>query len=203
MPPTDHPEWAALLRAICAEPEDDTPRLVAADWLEEHGDPDRAALIRLQVELARLKASGLDRTPEAAALRRKEQAYLEPPSHNGPLWAAQECPELVRFVPSEHAASPLSAPVEGAEQVGFRRGFIEEVICPAAEWLTHGPAIRDRLPVRWVTLVGCNLLTRDHWYEMMPGLIGLEAVVLDEAPGSLVEWLRGFLPGTEVSTLPG
>jgi uncharacterized protein (TIGR02996 family) len=202
---TDHPEWAALLRAVCAEPDDDTPRLVAADWLEEQGDPDRAALIRLQIELARLKAAGLGETPEAEALRRKEQAYLEPPSHHGPLWAAQECPELVRFRPREHAANPLDASVEGAEQVVFRRGFVEEVICPAAEWRTHGPAIRDRLPVRVVVLTGCNLLTRDDWYAMMAmdGLVGLETLGLVEAPGGLVEWLRGFLPGTDVSTLPG
>jgi uncharacterized protein (TIGR02996 family) len=31
-------EQAALLRAIVAHPDDDTPRLVYADWLEEHGD---------------------------------------------------------------------------------------------------------------------------------------------------------------------
>src|SRR5207247_2362789 len=29
-------------------PEDNTPRLVLADWLEENGDPDRAEFIRLQ-----------------------------------------------------------------------------------------------------------------------------------------------------------
>jgi uncharacterized protein (TIGR02996 family) len=28
---------AGLLQAILADPEDDTPRLVYADWLEEHG----------------------------------------------------------------------------------------------------------------------------------------------------------------------
>jgi uncharacterized protein (TIGR02996 family) len=197
----DHPEWLALLRAICAAPDDDTPRLVAADWLEEHGDPDRAAFIRIQCELARLEAAGFGAGADANGLRRKERVYNGPASYQGPTWAAQECPELVHFRTREHAASPLSAPVEGAERVGFRRGFIEEVVCPAAEWLAHGPAIRERQPIRWVTLVGCNLLTRDHWYEMMPGLLGLEAVVLDEAPGPLVEWLRGFLPGTEVSAL--
>src|SRR5262249_34871164 len=31
-----------FLRAIEAEPADDAVRLVYADWLEEHGDPDRA-----------------------------------------------------------------------------------------------------------------------------------------------------------------
>src|SRR5262245_41171049 len=41
-----------LLADICANPEDDTPRLVYADWLEEHGEPERAEFIRLQIRLA-------------------------------------------------------------------------------------------------------------------------------------------------------
>jgi uncharacterized protein (TIGR02996 family) len=49
-------EQTALLAAICADPEDDTPRLAYADWLQEHGDEDRAEFIRAQIELARLPA---------------------------------------------------------------------------------------------------------------------------------------------------
>jgi uncharacterized protein (TIGR02996 family) len=49
-----HPEAVALYRAICAEPDDDTPRLVYADWLEENGDEVRAEFIRLQCRLARM-----------------------------------------------------------------------------------------------------------------------------------------------------
>jgi uncharacterized protein (TIGR02996 family) len=44
---------AALLAAICAAPDDDAPRLVYADWLDEHGHPDRAEFIRVQCERAR------------------------------------------------------------------------------------------------------------------------------------------------------
>jgi uncharacterized protein (TIGR02996 family) len=42
----------AFLHAIRADPDDDSTRLVYADWLEEHGDPDRAEFIRLQVQRA-------------------------------------------------------------------------------------------------------------------------------------------------------
>src|SRR5262245_2593359 len=52
-----------FLAAIRAAPDDDTPRLVYADWLDEHGDPDRAEFIRVQVELARL-AQDDPRRPE-------------------------------------------------------------------------------------------------------------------------------------------
>src|SRR5262245_27737496 len=43
-----------FLQAIVADPDDDTPRLVYADWLEDHGQPERAEFIRAQIELARL-----------------------------------------------------------------------------------------------------------------------------------------------------
>jgi uncharacterized protein (TIGR02996 family) len=41
---------SALLHAIDANPDDDTPRLVYADWLQENGDPERAEFIRIQIE---------------------------------------------------------------------------------------------------------------------------------------------------------
>jgi uncharacterized protein (TIGR02996 family) len=44
----------ALYQAILAAPDDDAPRLVWADWLDEHGQPDRAEFVRLQCELANL-----------------------------------------------------------------------------------------------------------------------------------------------------
>jgi uncharacterized protein (TIGR02996 family) len=34
-----HPDELALLYSVCAEPDDDAPRLVLADWYTESGDP--------------------------------------------------------------------------------------------------------------------------------------------------------------------
>jgi uncharacterized protein (TIGR02996 family) len=50
-----HPDWLALMRGICERPDDDLPRLVAADWLEERGTPEaeaRATFVRAQVAFA-------------------------------------------------------------------------------------------------------------------------------------------------------
>jgi uncharacterized protein (TIGR02996 family) len=41
-----------LLAAVVRAPDDDGPRLIYADWLEERGDPARAELIRVQCALA-------------------------------------------------------------------------------------------------------------------------------------------------------
>ena len=48
-------EQAALLAAICAEPDADAPRLVYADWLQEHGDEEQAQFIRDSIALEWLK----------------------------------------------------------------------------------------------------------------------------------------------------
>lgn len=50
----------AFLDAIFAQPDDDTPRLVYADWLEEHGQASYARFIRLQCEAARCPLWGAE-----------------------------------------------------------------------------------------------------------------------------------------------
>src|SRR5690242_6982954 len=46
-------EHDALLRTVLEQPDDDTPRLIYADWMEEFGDESeraRASFIRFQIE---------------------------------------------------------------------------------------------------------------------------------------------------------
>jgi uncharacterized protein (TIGR02996 family) len=54
--PAHGPELRALLAACHAHPDDDTARLVLADWLQERDDP-RGELVRVQVRLNALPAS--------------------------------------------------------------------------------------------------------------------------------------------------
>lgn len=49
-------DGTAILAAILASPEDDTARLVYADWLQEQGEHGRAEFIRVQVAAARIEA---------------------------------------------------------------------------------------------------------------------------------------------------
>src|SRR5262245_58838195 len=94
----------SFLQAIIDRPDDDAPRLIYADWLEENGrtgaDRARAEFIRVQVELERLPADD-DRRAELAA--RQDQLLAK-------HWA-----DWVR-------------PLEPFGHVtGFRRGFPEGV----------------------------------------------------------------------------
>src|SRR4051812_42610458 len=100
-----------LLRAIRDNPEDDSLRLVYADWLEEHGGPaglERAEFIRVQCELERLPAD----EPRRAELERRQDALL---ADHEAEWAGP----LARLVGKYH----------------FRRGFVEEVTLTAAKFL--------------------------------------------------------------------
>src|SRR5437588_12608417 len=98
---------AAFLADICANPDDDTPRLVYADWLEDHGDSERAEFIRTQIRYVQI------------------EHYL-PESHR--LYARQK--ELVERH-REEWLGPLARihdPAVSPEELWtFVRGFVEEV----------------------------------------------------------------------------
>jgi len=79
MPP---PGFEPFVRAICANPDEDTVRLVYADWLDENGDPDRAAFIRLQIEWARTD----HKLPRHAELRDRVIALVRA---HGAAWLAE------------------------------------------------------------------------------------------------------------------
>ena len=86
--PPLHPDLLALLASCRSAPADDTPRLVLADWLDEHADSAgipaedaraRAQLVRVQVELARPTCD----TAHLAQLRAVEARLL---TANAPNW---------------------------------------------------------------------------------------------------------------------
>jgi uncharacterized protein (TIGR02996 family) len=87
-------EERALLAAIIAQPDDDTARLVYADWLQEHGNEDRADLIRAQVWLTSTKgdiASAAQRNEWNARARELLRTYSRKwrrqlPRLGGALW---------------------------------------------------------------------------------------------------------------------
>src|SRR5262245_29492560 len=110
-------ERRALLAAILTEAEEDTPRLVFADWLDEHDEPERAAFIRLQCELVRLPANDPARAAveqKAAQLHRENaQRWLEP---LGPL---------TQFVRNENI-----------DNLWFHRGLVGVLVFTEADFVT-------------------------------------------------------------------
>src|SRR5262245_13845876 len=64
----------SFLAAILDAPDDDAPRLVYADWLDEHGDGARAEFIRLDIRLGRM----LSDDPARSGLRRQIAELRQP-----------------------------------------------------------------------------------------------------------------------------
>jgi uncharacterized protein (TIGR02996 family) len=103
----------AFLQAILENPDDDVPRLVYADWLEEHDQPGRAALIRLQCRRARMPVRPWGLEEDALSLRietlrqQHSQEWRQRLDHSPPQ---QISPDFCRgFVEGVEAAGPWAA----------------------------------------------------------------------------------------------
>jgi uncharacterized protein (TIGR02996 family) len=68
--------WQSFMAAVCADPHDNTPRLVFADWLEENGEPERAELIRVGIELEKLSTQ--ERQVRGSPLRARLDKLFRP-----------------------------------------------------------------------------------------------------------------------------
>src|SRR5205814_138445 len=76
--PACWPELLVLLSEVKTDPDDDTPRLILADWLQDHDDP-RGEFIHLQV----VRRSLSEDDPRHAPLYQRERQIL---SRHGLDW---------------------------------------------------------------------------------------------------------------------
>src|SRR5690349_17646550 len=123
---TNHAE--AFLEDIAAHPDDDAPRLIFADWLDDHGDADRAEFVRLQCWSQQLPPGDSRRL----AMQKRQEALL----------SAHEA--------SWRAALPQ---IDGVTWQDFSRGFVEAVFVQTVEvFLQHASLIFAAAPVRRVQI---------------------------------------------------
>lgn len=169
---------AAFLAKIIAEPDEDVHRLVYADWLQDHGRPERAEFIRVQCEIAALVASEpappahVEPEVRGAWLAGYRSAMHREMSTMAAFLGDRECRcvrclqkrecELWAVLSPEQFLSGLvpntcwrlrDEPLRD-RQHGWvvRRGFVEEAKLTAADWLAHGDAVRAAHPVTRVAL---------------------------------------------------
>lgn len=91
---------APFLRSIEESPEDDAPRLIYADWLQERADP-RADFIRAHCEMARRKSHTADWHELRLTCQQLLASYLSHVSRRTQLWktAGQHLLQLHRGFP--------------------------------------------------------------------------------------------------------
>ncbi len=139
----------ALMAAILANPDEDTPRLALADWLDEHGDAHdqaRAAFIRLQIEAAKRGDSQPEPDPAQKAEWLKPLAPLVgkvityPPAEI--VWSRGLLSYLLfqtgEFLQKAHQkASPDALAAVGVEHITFyseTKKFAALAASPAIRW---------------------------------------------------------------------
>jgi uncharacterized protein (TIGR02996 family) len=150
------PEVRVFLEDIRSRPDDDAPRLILADWLDDYGDETdraRAELIRVQCALAR---SG--RSP--APLRERERELLH-----------------------EHAESWLGPLAKMAEEFCFDRGMLRLVLHGQR---CFSPELAELAPTEtyaWVADLTLVQLTGAavHRLVQLPILAGARSLTVDDA----------------------
>ncbi|MBN9120501.1 MAG: TIGR02996 domain-containing protein [Planctomycetes bacterium] len=167
------PTRDALYAAILAHPDEDTPRLMYADHVEEHGEPARAEFIRLQCRLATMNEWDEGATALDVRCRRLLAEH--------PEWY-----ESVRPVTGDRGLKGAwGDPV-------FRRGFAEHGAWPGAGFCSELETAFRSVPLRSADLHaggldaaaigrlnGCAALSRLRRLsaELEPGALGAFAGV--------------------------
>jgi uncharacterized protein (TIGR02996 family) len=163
-----------FLRALLAQPDDDTLRLAMADWLDENDDPARAEFIRVQIELAR----GVEDRERRIALEKQQAKLLVAHERE---WAR---PLLEALEGQEDESGGWSFPRAKYEAryadvwwgcCAFRRGMAEYFHLPAPVINRHGEKLARLTPVRELYLepwIPINIvwLCRKAWLRSVTAL---------------------------------
>lgn len=140
------PTYLALLAGVCADPADDTARLVMADWFQENGQGELAEFVRLQIEIER---SPSFLAPEFDRLRIFERKLRDRGCERG------------GFMSNWGAASglPPGAAVE------WSRGFVGSLVCTAEDFLRHADAMlwHPEQTVRCGNCCGAGYITEERF----------------------------------------
>jgi uncharacterized protein (TIGR02996 family) len=189
-------ERQALLNAILAEPDDDNVRLVYADWLDEHGEQERAEFIRVQIEIKPYKKGELAPGCCLTCPDPERHDYLRERERELLTYKFVE-PTTGHFCGG--GANSLFFWFDGSGKTvefHFRRGFIESLTLSSTDWFAHHAEILASHPVRtvrlttspqalwergvvWFEAMGrdCNII-QDYEYVSMPRYISLKLQLL-------------------------
>lgn len=143
---------AGFIRTILDAPNDDTVRLVYADWLEENEQPERAQVIRLQLFSGRRPPLRHDKH---CRRRGVDSTFLRTYGHHWPLdTTCRKCADeqARRFARDRPDLWRQWFDVPDGVARLVTGGFVEAVVCASSEWLLHSDTIRARHPVMRVEL---------------------------------------------------
>jgi uncharacterized protein (TIGR02996 family) len=162
----------AMLRAVAADPDEDTPRLVYADLLDELGgaaNAARARFIRLQIDLVRNPGrnwfANSDRLCEVARMAGQfADAWLG----ELPKWAATE------------------ARRQRLRADDFPRGFLDEFRVKPLKFVQYGGGLLDAAPITRVVVTPADKTTQLTTLLTSSHLLRVRSLALPGANGDTV-----------------
>jgi uncharacterized protein (TIGR02996 family) len=128
-----------FIQEILASPDDDTPRLIYADWLEEQGDP-LGEFIRVQCELATLRAP-----QKRGGMYGNEQPRVKNPSKAKRFRELSDRQMALLMAHIGEWVKPLLGKATG---VIFERGCIEGINAVPSNWLACAEIWYRTMPIR-------------------------------------------------------
>ncbi len=169
-----NPDLDALYASVLDDPDNDIPRLVLADWLQDHDNEDYARFIRLQCEIARLRDENAcewedeDHKKLDALEDEERELWLD----HGQEWQKMFADSLGEHLNSAAITLPVDRtylPVEDNETVyyqsppfsrpmaGFERGFPAWVSIRESQFATPDNLLAEAIHVIPITGIGVRL----------------------------------------------
>jgi uncharacterized protein (TIGR02996 family) len=133
-----------LLRAICEDPWDDTPRLIFADFLDDLGQAERAEFIRRDV--------AYDQAYKEQDTAYKERDTMTREQRRERWEEHQRVYDAVRQYEPDWTWPMRELFGGDVEDVSYDRGLVGQVCVPAGLFVRHAAALFRVQPVTMVTL---------------------------------------------------
>ena len=191
-------EEAAILAAIAQFPQEDTPRLAYADWLDDHADalPDpasariRAEFIRLQCELKRYEDVSRTEQNRYIDLYRRQDAILTRHRREllGPLGESLSDIEMSRDVVfdrgfvtelrlherqfAEHAAAVAALKPRPAVKIFCKRNALDRFLQDSPTELVSSLVVYEREQNPWAWSVALDRFTQQEWPRLQELSLG-------------------------------
>jgi uncharacterized protein (TIGR02996 family) len=164
----------AFLADILEHPDNDAPRLIYADWLEDQGQDDRATFIRIQIKRDRRG----DDSGEGLALRDQAECLLR--AH----WDEWVRP-LAALVGEEPGERWLRGGYHADSLARFRRGFVSFLELHAKRFVRHADELFRLAPISQLRLRRAADVARE--LAGCPGLRWLDGLEFNDYYSSPID----------------
>lgn len=160
-----------FLADIIANPEDDVPRLIYADWLEDHGQDERAEFIRVQID--EMTKHTCKCAPALFVSPGCPTCKLVKPMRSRNRSLLTKLADAFRpQVPWSWSVS-LFTPTRDTPCSIIRRGFLAEIHAPLTVLMEHLPRLVRRHPIERVRATDREpriIFSRANDFLWLPGI---------------------------------